>query len=223
VKTWPAAVIFDFDGVILESNDLKDLGFQNLFADFPEHHGALQRFHLANETLGRVAKVRSLLREVLPPDVTAGLDLDALEAQWLKRYQEDTRREYLRCPEVKGALALLEWLHREIPLFVASATLDEEVNWVVESRGLKKFFAKVYGGPKVKADLIREILATNGFSPRDVVLIGDSDKDVAVSHAMGVGFIGRRVMSRFADASFPVFDDLDGVGSFLKSLKGAVK
>ena len=42
------AVIFDFDGVILESADIKTQAFIELFADNPDHREAILRQHHDN-------------------------------------------------------------------------------------------------------------------------------------------------------------------------------
>ena len=40
------AVVFDFDGVIIESGDIKTEAFLELFAAYPEHLPAIKRHHL---------------------------------------------------------------------------------------------------------------------------------------------------------------------------------
>jgi beta-phosphoglucomutase-like phosphatase (HAD superfamily) len=47
------AVIFDFDGVIVESMDIKTQAFVELFRDHPEHHETIVRLHLENGGMSR--------------------------------------------------------------------------------------------------------------------------------------------------------------------------
>jgi beta-phosphoglucomutase-like phosphatase (HAD superfamily) len=49
-------LILDFDGVVIESNDVKKEAFQRVFARFPEHAEAMMAFHHAHVSLSRFAK-----------------------------------------------------------------------------------------------------------------------------------------------------------------------
>jgi beta-phosphoglucomutase-like phosphatase (HAD superfamily) len=47
------AIVFDFDGVILESADIKTNAFRALFASYPEHVDQIVDFHLRNAGVSR--------------------------------------------------------------------------------------------------------------------------------------------------------------------------
>jgi beta-phosphoglucomutase-like phosphatase (HAD superfamily) len=65
-------IIFDFDGVLVESNEIRFQGFADLFSDI--HADALGRFMdfvKANGGLSRYAKIRHLYNHILRPNGTA--------------------------------------------------------------------------------------------------------------------------------------------------------
>ena len=55
-----SAVIFDFDGVIVESLDVKADAFRSLFADHPEHVDQIVRLHRENLGVSRYEKFRTI-------------------------------------------------------------------------------------------------------------------------------------------------------------------
>ena len=59
------ALILDFDGVLVESNDIKTEAFKTVFAEYPEHHRRMIDYHHANMSLSRVEKFRYFIRECL--------------------------------------------------------------------------------------------------------------------------------------------------------------
>ena len=50
------AIVMDFDGVILESNGIKDDVFQEIFARYPDHLDAMMSFHQAHLSAPRRLK-----------------------------------------------------------------------------------------------------------------------------------------------------------------------
>src|SRR5688500_11624263 len=61
----PSAVIFDFDGVILESANIKTEAFLTLFADHTEHREAIRGYHVRNVGISRFRKFEWIYSELL--------------------------------------------------------------------------------------------------------------------------------------------------------------
>jgi hypothetical protein len=59
------AVIFDFDGVILESVDVKGWAFGRLFEGFPEHTEKILYYHHAHGGVSRHVKFRYIYENIL--------------------------------------------------------------------------------------------------------------------------------------------------------------
>ena len=59
------AILFDFDGVILESVDIKGLAFCKLFENFPEHVTKIVQYHHANGGISRFNKFRYIYKNIL--------------------------------------------------------------------------------------------------------------------------------------------------------------
>ena len=206
----PRVIIFDFDGVVLESADIKTRAFALLFEEHGEHVDAIVDLHLSLAGVSRYEKFRLIYRDIL------GRPLDDAEMDRLgEEFSRIALEEVLACDFVPGARQFLQRRHRTQALYVASGTPEEELRHIVRERGLERFFTGVYGTPAPKADITRRILDETGTEPHEAVFIGDATTDLEGAREAGVHFIGRRpadVADPFAGEAFPVVDDLEELG-----------
>ncbi len=213
MTSFPEAIIFDFDGVILESADIKTRAFRELFASHPDQLEAIVAYHEANAGVSRFLKFRHIHARIL------GRPLGAEEEHALgERFADLVVEEVIRCPFVPGAPELLKAYAGELPLFLASGTPEGELHRLVEARNLSGFFRGVYGSPKGKADIIAEILAVTGKPRTALVFVGDGWSDYEAAKAAGVAFIGRGRPGRshpFEGLGVPVVEDLFGLDRHL--------
>lgn len=184
----PKAVIFDFDGVILESAPIKTEAFRKLFSDYPQHEDSIIRHHLENQGISRYRKFEWIYAELL------GRSLSEEESRQLgETFSEIAFNEILTCPWVPGARELLESLHGSCMMFVASGTPHEELLRIVEARGLSRFFREVWGTPLGKVEIIRSILERYELRAEDVVFVGDGLSDYQAAQETNLPFFARIV------------------------------
>lgn len=180
------AVVFDFDGVILESVEIKTRAFAALFERWPEHRDEIVRLHLENAGVSRYEKFVRIYREILDEPLAKG-ELERLGEQFSRLVYD----EILGCDFVPGAHEFLERLARDNRLFVASGTPEEEMRDIVGRRGLARFFAGVYGSPASKGEILRRILREEELAPNELVFVGDAVADYEGAREAGVPFIAR--------------------------------
>jgi phosphoglycolate phosphatase-like HAD superfamily hydrolase len=184
----PKAVIFDFDGVILESADIKTEAFIELFSEYPEHREEILRHHLDNQGISRFRKFAWIYGELL------GKDLEEDESRRLgKAFSRIVFEKILACSFVPGAAEILESLEGRCLMFVASGTPQEELDRIIDSRGLSRFFHEVWGTPLEKVEIIRSILDRYGFREDDVLFVGDGLSDYEAAKKTGIPFFARVV------------------------------
>lgn len=197
------AAVFDFDGVVLESVEIKTVAFRRLFADHPEGERMVE-YHRANGGVSRFEKFRWFYEEVRGESITQARSV-ALGDDFSALVLDEVRR----CAFVPGAHELLERLAAEIPLFVASGTPEDELRGIVEHRGLAGLFTGVYGSPPTKAQILSRIMGEHGLNADDLVLVGDAMTDCDGAAGAGVPFVGRvpeGEPSPFPDGTFWVRD-----------------
>jgi len=78
-----------------------------------------------------------------------------------------------------------------LPLYIVSATPEGEMHEIARRRDLTKYFVRIYGSPKTKAECIREILAETGASPGEALFVGDAPNDWQAAHETNVRFVAR--------------------------------
>ena len=184
-------VIFDFDGIVLESADIKTDAFLELFADYPQHQAAIHDYHLAHQGISRFRKFEwihaELLNQPLTPDHSQNLG-EAFSALVL--------RKILAADFVPGARELLDLLKScGMPMAVASGTPQAELDDITARRGLRHYFGAIVGSPTEKTDAIRTLLAQHHLQPEQVVFLGDGLSDYRAAMSTGLHFVGRRTAS----------------------------
>jgi phosphoglycolate phosphatase-like HAD superfamily hydrolase len=179
-------LIFDFDGVIAESIAMKAEAFRKTFSFVPEHQDEIVTYHLDNGGMSRYVKFRNIYRDILHEELTKEQELGLAHC-----YEGLVRERMFEIPLVFGAEAILQQYAGCLPLYVVSATPQEEMEEIVSRRGLSKYFNRVYGSPRSKADCIREILGDTGVMPGETLFIGDAPQDWQAAIETGVRFIGR--------------------------------
>lgn len=204
------ALILDFDGVVIESNEVKTDAFRRLFARYPDHSEAMMAFHFANISLGRMDKIDELLRRLGAQGATE------LRSELAATYSQHVRTQINTVPLVHGAIGFLETASAELPLYLASVTPEAELADTLAARNLGHWFKGVYGCPPWnKPAAIRDVLAREGVAPEDCLLIGDSAGDQRAARVTGVTFIGRDSGLAFEHPEPRRFRDLAAIEAFL--------
>jgi HAD superfamily hydrolase (TIGR01549 family) len=180
-------LILDFDGVIVESIPLKTVAFQKIFSfASPEHLDEIIAFHLDNGGMSRYDKFRHIYANILNEPLTP-----EQEERLASEYVGLIFDAMLTVPYVEGAKELLRDCSRVLPLYIVSATPEAEMHEIARRRDLTKYFVRIYGSPKTKAECIREILEETGASPAEALFVGDAPNDWQAAYETGVRFVAR--------------------------------
>lgn len=206
----PRAIVFDFDGVLVESNEVKHRTFQEIFLEYPKKYDEIMAYHLANNAIDRFKKFHHIAQNILM--IKESRDL---EKTWATRFQKRTREEILKASSVEGSLEMLNYFMDRVPMYLASATPDEEILFLVRARSLEKFFKKIYGSKTAKSHALFEIIQQGGGkNAKEVLFIGDSPEDYKSGEEAGVTFIGRVSSHNFR--SKVSFNNLNEILEYIK-------
>ena len=182
------AIIFDFDGVVVESGKIKTQAFAELYRPYGEDIVArVVQFHNQNGGMSRYRKFRYFQQHFLSkPPLT-----EEEEKELDRRFSELVVEAIIAAEAVPGAMELIRQQATKIPLFVASGTPETELKSIVERRGLTPYFTDVRGAPALKQIIIAEILSAHALKPESVLMIGDAIADYEGAQANGTAFLGR--------------------------------
>lgn len=180
-------IIFDFDGVIVESTDIKTEAFAKLFE--PEGEDIVKKivsYHKDNMGVSRFDKFRHIYCNILYREI------DNNEFNILcGRFASLVVDAVIAAPYVKGAQEFLEKNSSLYRFFIVSATPEDEIGDIVRRRGLGRMFKSVYGAPLTKYDAVKKILQEESIGPKNALYIGDAMSDYLAAKDNSVKFIAR--------------------------------
>jgi HAD superfamily hydrolase (TIGR01509 family) len=180
------AVIFDMDGVVVDSEPLHERAFLEVFGElglrdshglhFPSYYGR------SDEAVWRDFVDRH--QPNVPKDQLVALKRDRFLA--LLEKEE---------PIFDGLPDLLESLRPHYQLALASGSAHPVINGVLALRGLRRFFPTVVsaqdvGSEKPAPDIFLHTAALIGTQPSDCCVIEDSIAGVQAARAAGMTVIG---------------------------------
>lgn len=212
----PRIIIFDFDGVIVESNAIKDRAFHDLYLPYGEDAArqALE-IHLQHHGKSRFEKFHLMHERILRQSIT-----EEESREFGDRFSQICFERICVCPFVPGAREFLEVFSTSLPLSIASATPEVELDEIVVNRGIRDHFQHVFGKPTSKPDNLRRILQLESVSAAEAVFVGDQISDWEAAHEVGVPFVGRvadRAKNPFpASGPLALVDDLSTLADALK-------
>ncbi|MHC9543668.1 MAG: HAD family hydrolase [Vulcanimicrobiota bacterium] len=210
------AVIFDFDGVLVESVDIKTKAFGQLFES--EGEDIVKKvidYHLLNTGVSRFDKFKYIYKEFLKRPLPND-EFEKLCSQFANLFMENV----VKAPYVKGAREFIEKHHNDLLLFVASATPQKEIEEIVTKRYMRHYFKKVYGAPKSKSDAAQEVLNDFSFHHEEAVFIGDALSDHKAAQNNNLFFIARMSgdPSLFDGIDCIKLPDLQGIETVINGL-----
>jgi phosphoglycolate phosphatase-like HAD superfamily hydrolase len=209
-------LVFDFDGVLVESVDAKGDAFALLFREFGSDIAErVRQHHLANGGMSRFDKFRFYYRELLGQTLT-----DAELGHLAARFSELVFERVLKAPFVVGAVeALAYFAEAGLPMYVVSATPQEEVRELVARRSLSNYFHNVFGSPEPKPEALRAILDATRRPATSVAFLGDALADYEAAVQTGVTFIARQVGTLdWQPYGVPVIPDLAVLPDLVREL-----
>ena len=210
-----ALIIFDCDGVILESVDCKSRAYERIGQEYGLKAGdALLQYHLAHGGVNRVQKFHWFFENVLGREITPE-EMESLKQKFVDYALDEIRAS----GPVPGVLDVLKRWKGRVPMYVASGAPHEELVDILEQKELSHYFAGIYGAPPGKTELLRIILREAGLPASDTLMIGDSNTDLYAAEAVGANFYGRG--EGFKHTLWPWHHDLTRLNEYLEEMHQA--
>ncbi|UJP64469.1 HAD family hydrolase [Mongoliitalea daihaiensis] len=179
-------IFWDFDGVLMDSNSIRDLGFEHVLAEFPkEEVDQLLAFHQANGGLSRYVKFRYFFEEIRKKSIS---DSDILI--WAERFSL-IMKELLVNPELlmEETLNFVKENQGEYIMHITSGSDQNELRFLCESMGIDNLFTSIHGSPKPKKEWVKELIEMHGYKKEECVLIGDSYNDYEAANSSNIHFM----------------------------------
>ena len=206
-------VVFDFDGTLVKSNEIKRRVFYEVTEDIVDAVPVLDELFSVPDSGDRY-NIFDLLIKNLKLVQEVGVTASYLSSLYTKICEH----RISEAPEVCGAFnALTELKKIKVKMFVSSATPTNTLQRIIGMRGWSELFDGIMGSPDSKEDHLRSILFSNNYSLSEVVYIGDSEVDQKAALLIGCKFIGiGKNWNRFDSRPEVLLDTLEKI---IKELK----
>ena len=179
--------VFDFDGVLADSVNIKADAFAEMYRKFGrDTEDKVITHHMTNGGMSRYEKFKFYHSEFLNITLTL-TDLNLLSS----RFSSIVFDKVVKAAEIPGAEKFLENVCGYGKLCVVnSATPEGEIKAIIEERGMNAFFSHVVGSPSSKNENLMKLLLLHKVEPSNAIFFGDADADFLAAKEVGVGFVG---------------------------------
>lgn len=177
-------IIFDCDGVILNSNPIKKQAFYNATISYGQQAAEqLKAYHVKYGGISRYEKFDFFIHKIIGREPQAG-EIENL----LDIFTREVMKALMKC-EIAPGLEDLRKATKNSRWLVVSGGDQAEIREVFHERGIDKFFgAGIFGSPDDKDQILkRELKNCNIIVP--AVFLGDSYYDYEAATRAELDFI----------------------------------
>jgi phosphoglycolate phosphatase-like HAD superfamily hydrolase len=179
------SVVFDCDGVILQSNKIKTNAFrESLKGDPIALIDQFIEYHKSNGGISRYVKF-----EYYYQYIKCEKNYKTLSKKAISRYSEIVVEGLMVADYIPGVINAINYFNdKNIPCFVISGGDQIELNEVFSKRGIDNSFVEILGSPVTKKQHILEMKKSSKLKFPGI-FFGDSYTDMEAADIAGFDFI----------------------------------
>lgn len=180
------AIVFDFDGVVLDSVDVKTKAFEAMYLPYGETIAQeVVKHHLAHGGVSRFEKFKHYHGTFLGREIYQE-ELDAL----CQEFNEKVFQKVLAADFLPGVQEFIRHQYAQRPLYICTGTPESEILQITEALGIQQFFKGIYGSPATKIEIIQRLLDSRDYQPEHMLFLGDAMTDYEAARHHGLQFTG---------------------------------
>lgn len=196
------SILWDFDGVIAESVNVKTDAFYEMYLPFGKDVAErVVEHHMEHGGVSRFEKFRHYHNTLLNIKLT-DQDIKTMS----QTFSDLVLSKVVSSPYIPGVIEFIRETQSKYKHFVISGTPHEEMKEIVSQRNIQDLFQDVMGSPKTKTEWIYELVKNNRIEISQSVFIGDAMTDFKAATETGMKFVLREV-----DYNIDLFNKYTGV------------
>lgn len=185
------SIIFDCDGVILDSNRIKTDSFYETVLEYGEEKAALlKEYHTIHGGISRFHKFEYFFSHLVRTENSQ----EKIEKS-LITFASLIKDKLLSCPVCEGFNKFVNRIQRQNPM-VISGGLESELHDIFRERSLLAYFSKICGSPATKETIFKREIENKAIK-FPALYIGDSKYDYLVANENNIDFIFMTQYSEF--------------------------
>lgn len=180
-------ILWDFDGVIIDSMHIRNFGFKKVFEGFPASEvEKLLEYHLENGGLSRYNKIRYFFENIRNEEIS-----EEKIREYANTFSEIMRSELVNSDNIiEDSISFIKKSYQKYKFHIVSGSDQNELRFLCKELGIDQYFVSIHGSPVPKIELVSHLLNQYGYNSGETCLIGDSINDYEASIANNIHFIG---------------------------------
>jgi len=215
-------IIFDFDGTLVKSNEIKRELFFKVVKPYGDYDCIVESVLRERAEADRYDILTEIANRLIASgNLAENESCEELAFSLISDYAKSSEEMIVNCEEVPGTSELLNaLLMKGVPLFINSATPISPLKRILMLRLFDRYFAGVYGRPNSKIENMQSIMDATNSRPDEMIFIGDNEVDRQTAEAIGCHFIGIKSSSSYfeLDTNFSAINMTEAKSIILKLL-----
>ena len=179
-------IIYDFDGVICDSVNIKTLAFSKMYEIYGNDIvNKVVNYHHENGGISRFKKIEYFHKNFLNINLTIS-KINELANEFSNLVVENV----IKSNYIEGAYDFIKSNKEKYLQFICTGTPKEEIDIILKERNISHFFNDVFGSPTSKTEIILTILDKYNLNRNELIFIGDALTDYNAADEVGLDFIG---------------------------------
>jgi len=192
--------IFDFDGTLVLSNEIKRKGFFECIKSFENGKQILENIMKNDNNIDRFTMFKIFTEKFC----SKRDEINNFYAKLLKDYEAYTVKQITKLNPVIGSIELLNTLKDlKKNLYINSATPHNSLIKTLNGRKMTYYFDKIFGIENGKIENINKIKKHSKSNEESILMIGDGIDDMNAAEQADISFypVGIKLTGKVSDFS----------------------
>ena len=208
------SIVFDLNGVLIDTTELNASIFEMLFEAFGEGIGAKAAEHYRyNGGIPRRKRMKMYIEMFTEADAD-----DETVDMLTEMFSGFFRMNIDSIELLPGVEEFFEQNKGKYTFFISSGATTGDTKAILEKKGLLQYFREIFGSPDSKTEHLKTIMHKYSLSGDEIVFVGDAPADAQAATEAGVKFVARRTKEHHWHDYPYVIDSLQELPEILAKL-----
>lgn len=194
-------ILWDFDGVLMDSNKVRDQGFWEVLSAFPEEQvDKLMSFHKQNGGLSRYVKFNYFFKTIRNEKVD-----DKTITEYANNFSVIMKKLLVdQTLLIEETINFVRSNFTNYDMHIVSGSDGNELRYLCSQLNIDRYFISINGSPTPKDLLIEKVMKHHNYRTENTLMIGDSinDYEAAMENSILFWAYGNHNLNKFNNIEF---------------------
>ena len=179
-------IFWDFDGVLMNSNEVRNRGFLEVLKNYPKKQvDQLMDFHQRNGGLSRYVKFRYFFEQIRGESIS-----EEKVQKWADKFSEIMLKSLMNDELlIEETIEFVVKNHERYNMHIVSGSDGNELRQICKGLEIDQYFNSIEGSPTSKKKLVANILQKENYKLSQSILVGDSINDYEAADINNIFFM----------------------------------